>query len=594
MKRLLPLLLVLLLLAGCTAGNREDTLPATPDTTQATTPPGLYDPENSVEAATNGAVRAYPLLADNYFRLCAMGSRVLLVSDDGALTALKGEECHIAATLPTGRYIFAHSVGFDTAAQGAAYYMEESRQVIMLNPQLQQSGSWVMPENILGEPAISLSSDEVYYSIPGELKALNLQTGISRLIRSHPGTNLSITGCHFDGTVLECVDQDGGRIFLSSQNGQRLSSGSKLVSLATAGKTYLAESLDGNLITKVFGTRTTTAQELKVEGTHAAALELSGVVIYETNDTGLQLHLYDLVSGTRRAAVELPGVADPVAFMATDSHFWFLSYVNGHQVLYRWDPNRSLTDDDTVYTGIHYTADAPDTAGLDACQARVVDMNQKYGVRLHIWQDAVKTPGQLNLIPEHQVMTLNNMLDTLEPLLALFPENFLKSTVESGWVHICLVRNVGSTDSYAQYWANGDCYIAISSDIEQSFLLGLGYAIDSHVLGNSRDFDDWSLLNPEGFEYTGGATPSWDAMKHLEGSNRAFLDTTSMHFPNAERSRMFAAAMTEGNAEVFATTAMQAKLTLLCLGIREAYGLEKSTETFLWEQYLAEPLAYTK
>jgi hypothetical protein len=39
---------------------------------------------------------------------------------------------------------------------------------------------------------------------------------------------------------------------------------------------------------------------------------------------------------------------------------------------------------------------------------------------------------------------------------------------------------------------------------------------------------------------------------------------------------------------------MQAKLKLLCLGIREAYGLEKSAETYLWEQYLTESLAYSR
>jgi hypothetical protein len=39
---------------------------------------------------------------------------------------------------------------------------------------------------------------------------------------------------------------------------------------------------------------------------------------------------------------------------------------------------------------------------------------------------------------------------------------------------------------------------------------------------------------------------------------------------------------------------MQEKLMQVCIGLREAFGLKKSTETFLWEQYLKESLAYGK
>ena len=35
------------------------------------------------------------------------------------------------------------------------------------------------------------------------------------------------------------------------------------------------------------------------------------------------------------------------------------------------------------------------------------------------------------------------------------------------------------------------------------------------------------------------------------------------------------------------------KLKMLCQGIREAFGLKKSPENFLWEQYLNQPMAYT-
>ena len=68
----------------------------------------------------------------------------------------------------------------------------------------------------------------------------------------------------------------------------------------------------------------------------------------------------------------------------------------------------------------------------------------------------------------------------------------------------------------------------------------------------------------------------------------------SMSFPKEDRARIMEFAMTEGNAACFQSKTMQAKLKLLCQGIREAFGLRKSPETFLWEQYLNESLAYTK
>jgi hypothetical protein len=45
---------------------------------------------------------------------------------------------------------------------------------------------------------------------------------------------------------------------------------------------------------------------------------------------------------------------------------------------------------------------------------------------------------------------------------------------------------------------------------------------------------------------------------------------------------------------MFASAIMQEKLLRVCTGIREAYGLEKKTDTYVWEQYLKTSLAYTQ
>ena len=63
-----------------------------------------------------------------------------------------------------------------------------------------------------------------------------------------------------------------------------------------------------------------------------------------------------------------------------------------------------------------------------------------------------------------------------------------------------------------------------------------------------------------------------------------------MTYPKEDRARLMEYAMMPENESYFITDTMQAKLRTLCLAIREAYDLETATESFLWEQYLAEPI----
>ena len=102
------------------------------------------------------------------------------------------------------------------------------------------------------------------------------------------------------------------------------------------------------------------------------------------------------------------------------------------------------------------------------------------------------------------------------------------------------------------------------------------------------------MTNGKRFEYTYGYSTITDADKYLSGEDRAFVDTYSMSFPKEDRARILENAMLSGNEALFSPPIMQAKLTKLCEGIRQAFGLRKSKETFPWEQYLEESLAYSE
>ena len=121
----------------------------------------------------------------------------------------------------------------------------------------------------------------------------------------------------------------------------------------------------------------------------------------------------------------------------------------------------------------------------------------------------------------------------------------------------------------------------------------MSHIIDSRVLTVCKAYDDWSTLNPSGFQYGYShiSNLSLDDRGWTVGTNRAFIDLYSMTYPKEDRARIMAYSMMRGNESVFESDTMQKKLRQLCLGIREAFGLKKSTDTFLWEQYLKEPIA---
>ncbi len=575
MKKLLPLLLIALLLAGCHGA---------PDT--PTTGTAAPADRQTTQAASGSAVELYKLQADNYYGLAAMGSRLLLMADDGSLTAMQSGKQ--TATLVTGTPLYANSGSLDADTQGAAYYLPEQRQVVVLNPQLQETDRVTLPEDTQGTPAISVHNQEVYYCVSGEVRALDLQTRISRPVRSHSGTEATLSGCYFDGTVLAC-QVDGRTLYIAAQTGQLLSDSQKLVNLVTHGQMYLAEYMDGNTTQWIFGTPEGTPQSLHKEGLVFGALAMGGAVDYEAGEAGLHLRFYDLGSGKCTAAVDIEGAADPVTVLAMDGAIWVLTSVDGHQALCRWDPAQSPVTEEDSYIGPFYTADAPDAQGLAACQSRADALNQQYGVRIQTWQEAVKTPGSYQLTAEYRPEVLDGALNAMEPVLKCFPAQFLQKTVEAGWIRICLVRSTGTDASFVQYWEQGDCYLAIACDGMEadSLIRGVAYAIDSHVLGNSRDFDDWDKLNPQGFRYDYNyelTAIRTDADTYLAGEQRAFADRLSMSFPHEDRSRLFAAAMAEENVELFAGEWMQKKLRVLCQGIREAYHLDEGS--YPWEQYL--------
>ena len=204
--------------------------------------------------------------------------------------------------------------------------------------------------------------------------------------------------------------------------------------------------------------------------------------------------------------------------------------------------------------------------------------------------EALTVTGNYELVDEFRVPVLTHMMDELESILGAFPSKFLKKSLAKGKLYISLVQSIGGNKEMVQFYEDSNAYVVLASsgDTAANFLHGVGYVIDSHVLGNSRDYDTWKKLNPSGFDYDYNyyVYEKHADSKYLTNEDRAFADAYAMTFPHEDRARMFVYAMTDGNKNVFSTTRMQNKLKRLCQGIREAYDYEKNGKTYTWEQYL--------
>ncbi len=588
MKRWLVCLLAAVLLAGCTA----EEIPETSESI-VSEPQGLYVPQSDIELQTQGAVRAYSMEGSDYLFLAPCGSNIMLAHRDLSFTVFTGENAVISESVKI------EDVGsFYFGSRGFGYYRQSANQFIMYSTLLRQTNQISLPEGIQGVPLFDDRTGEIYYSVAGEIRALDPGTSISRLIRKHNYEVLSLKHSNFSGAVLTCEaeDADGKKttLYISSETGQTLAEGEGLLALYSSVDAFYAQYQEGTITQNIYGNLSGVVGTFPVTaGKVVHALELGGVVSADTGENSdLTLSFYNLTSGKKTSQVTLPAAGELLSLVADANTgcIWLLTGSEGSQALYRWEISKSSVEDETVYTGAFYTAAAPDEAGLAACQERVDALNQKHGIDIRIWQDALKTTGGYSLQAEHQTAAINRCLDELEPVLDLFPENFLYKGVAKR-VRISVVRSIDGQAFGVNFWDGSDPYIILSigADVRDTFMKAMGYIVDSHVLGNSPLIDQWNKLNPADFIY--GSDRDYE--EYLTGAYMAFLDKESMQSVVEDRSRVFYYAMKDNCSQLFQSKTMQAKLLQLCKGIRDAWRLEQKTETYPWEQYLNQSLAYT-
>lgn len=611
MKRWLGVLLLLCMLCGCsdTTPQTQDrqTEPPTEEVTEAPTVLGLYDHGNPVEMETLGAVRAFNLLArEDCTGIAPMGNDILLFQED-RLTLLLDPWLTEYTSVEIPGLPTPDSGLVQVKSDGVAYYDRASGNIVFLGSNLRETMRLHLPEDIVGDAWLDKDWDVVYYCTETDIRVLDMKTGVSRLLKEQGALSHTITGVLLNDQFLRCtaVQADGTEktVLLSTQTGEKVYEGDCLDSLVGPADNYFIQ-LEQEIVAEwIFGTVTGEPQNLctaQEADAYWVLWEDSCVITARYTDAGAQLEVYRLDSGLRSAEVVLTGVQQlEDVWVTEEGTLWLRS----GSTIFRWTPQQSPTDDEKVYTAPRYTREQPDEEGLAAVQTQVSALEQKYGVELLIWNEALDvTPWDYTFETEFVPRAYERSIALLDQIMANFPENFFLQAAErsaNAKLTIVLVRGIyGSAEmgtlasaEGVQYWGNdGNVYIALRTgkQLERYFYHEMGHLVDTKVLSNSTACYEWDKLNPPGFQYDGDyiLNASRQDTQYLQEADRWFIDMYSMSFAVEDRARILEYASLPGNASYFTSATMQQKLLRVCTGIREAFGLTDDPRSFIWEQYL--------
>jgi len=589
MKLLFPALLCLLLL-GCSAPSDA-----------VKTPTELQTAVSSEEAARlqaryDGAVEVLSLPMQNAEEIVPYGEGFLLRS--GRALFLLDE-----TGVPAADCVLDFDPQILSCKGALSVFDSSSRQLVFLDRSLEESRRISLPEDLSGNPVLSSGGDALYYCTSTGIYGWDLESGIRRRIKESSWDGQTMVGIHLEDRILQCriPEEDAVRdLFLDADNGQLLQEMDTEICLATTGKTYYCSFFSGSVQNLVFGRSTDTLRGLFPEDLTASGFFLPGlhsaVTRSLTPDDRLQLSLYRLDSGYLQDTLILDAVHNPKAILSSGSSLVLLISDSGRDFLLKWIPGPE-PENTRDHTDLYYTAENPDHAGLSLCRDYASQLSERFGVEILIWKDAAAVePWDYSFEPEHRYPVILDQLQLLEACLNQYPGSLLADTAAHfDTLKICLVREITgiagaeslSAATGIQFLNGSDAHVVLAAGpyARQALYHELFHVMETHILSHSNALDRWEELNPSGFSYdlNHGANARRNSGVYLEAGQRAFVDTYSMSFPKEDRARIFEYAMLPGQEHLFRSKTMQSKLTAICTGIREAYGLK---DAYPWEQYL--------
>ena len=606
-SRLLAAALAAVLLTGCAnpSAPQETTLPSAPTATAAPTEPteaadpGLYVPDSPVERSTDGAVKLYQfdgsvtgigVLGENLL-LCTGGDTLRLYETAG-MTEIKARPLDAPLSWAEGSLVLTEA--------GLAWFDEAQEAYVVLDSSLVNTATVAIASELACAPIISRDFSTIYFADPEGIKAMNLTSGASRMLRQDQGQILQMEGLLLGDSILRYTREtgDGSRqsCFISTADGAALHSGTFTGELVTD-----ADSLTGTMtLSHPMGSEswilrhTGTGTELltRAKG-YDSALPLDGdrVLVQHVDQMGLHLSLYSLESNTY-SAVMLPQFTGCFAYACVSgSEVWLCDGVSGK--FYRWDA--ALTPVDKVTDPLIPAAAAAE--GLSQVLTdRAEALSEETGVKITL--DPGTAAGESGY-PAYQDGLFALAMEALEEELSRVPGEFwsaVGNTTDSGRLHIVLVDDYdpatglgGDSSSFSVEGGEAVITLSISRDMDSLLYRELWNIMEIRIRNRSDKLGSWSRYNPDGFSYTEDPA-QWESGElessgYLVPGENWFADSYGMISGRHDRMEVFRCAAIEGNGDLYQSAHMQEKLRFLCELIRSAYKLEDAL-VLPWEQYL--------
>ena len=576
MKRLIPLLLVALLLAGCTVHTpvpttQPTTQPTTAPTTQPTDPPGasIYLPDSDLEKATAGAVKCFEVYIDDT-AVYSMGDKILVFStgEQTEIRVYSGEELWLNKVITLDVSVAPQNRGVQISEQGMSYYDSQARQIVLLDENLTEKKRLNLPENAKGVPAVDSMQTKAYFCTDDEIRAMDLTNGIAALLRQEIGVWQSVYDVCFDGKVLLCDvidrDQNAYLAYFNTENGKLMDKDNGGWDMTSYGDAFLMLRNDETGDSALYGTWDSEVVNFVPAGEGVSIrslLPLGGAVTVHHTDEGTVLDYYSLESGLRTSGLVLPEGTEVQSFTADVANrcVWFLMTNAGDEskVLCRWDISQTAVEDETLYYLPRYTELAPDVDGLNQLKTEAEAMGSANGMEIRIWKDAVNAPWS-DLKSDYRVSSFRGTLDSLNGILGQFPGGMIAKLAplsDTGMTSVSIVRGENETAQSYFKWLDGSIYIAVETGekVDAGFINALYRAMDIYILNSNSILDEWDAADPV-----------------------------------SDRAMIFQYAMTPDQGDYFADDYAQLKLKQLCKAIRYAFDLREYEGVLLWEQYLYE------
>lgn len=602
MKQLVIALVIALTLSGCgqSDGNAATTQPETASTTPEPTQ-AFYLPTAPVERGTAGAVRVYDM-EEPIDGIAPLGENLLVYTNEKTLSLLDGTSLEVLRQRELDTEVSWDAASSLISGGQIGYFDAASNSYVILNDDLVVVSTTEIPSQIESEPIITTDFQTIYYSAEDGIRAMDLSTGVSRIVRQEYTQVLSLDGLLFGNSILcytrlgandseqTCfIDANDGRIYYTATYDAPMFHWDNWYAAAPQIEYPL-----GSFQRIITGTREGELHMLCPKQGWDDLLSPGGplLITQSLNTVGLSLTCYHLETGSLIAEVTLPQLDKVFAGGCIQGNLVWLWNHSGTE-FYCWDMDETPPKEQlSALKKFSSVTDSLETALTDQLQ-RAQALADLHGIHITLTEDANRTQGlDYTSVPDYRPEFYEKALDLLEDTLQKLPSGFLKRVGErtgSGTMQIHLVDDFDPVTGLRP--GKGSCefidggvtiHISMGPDLERIFFRELGNAIITRINSTGNGLESWTSLNPSDFQYT---TAPDDNSPYLTQGENYFTDSTAMKTARDDQAQVFLYAMLSDQQAVFASEPMQEKLAVLCELIRSTYDL--SAETPLpWEQYL--------